>query len=233
MEEDITITRIAFERFAKTYCSRFSNSGILVSADWKNADFRVAAALAQEKIEGEKLDPYTLIGKSLLNKTVVTEQERQSLKEVVLSIMYGYEGKEHADVFFKTYPKIAEFKKWVINEARSKKKLTTRYGKTRFFEQRDNFETKAFNTINQMTVADLCKKAIIEMQEVFKERNLKSTPIPWCAYDSFGFDIYLPEQVLAFDAIKEALINRTIPQSFRQFCEWEVRIKNEQGEILA
>jgi DNA polymerase I-like protein with 3'-5' exonuclease and polymerase domains len=146
--------------------------------------------------------------------------------------MYGYEGADHAEIFFKAYPKIAEFKKWIVQEASTKKKLTTRYGKTRFFEQRDKFQTKAFNTINQMTVADLCKKAVVEMLTVFKEKGLKSTPIPYVVYDSFAFDLYLLEKDKAIAAIKEALIDRTIPPVFRQFCEWNIRIKDAAGNTL-
>lgn len=231
--EPFCFQTVAFEKFAQTFVSRFGDEGMLVTADWANADFRVAAALAQEKLEGEKLDPYTLIGKLILNKSVLTDEERNFLKTTILSIMYGYEGADHAEIFFKAYPKIAEFKKWIINEAQTKKKLTTRYGKTRFFEQRDKFTTKAFNTINQMTVADLCKKAVIEMQDVFTEKGLKSTPIPWICYDSFGFDVYLSEKEQAFAAIREVLIDRTIPPSFRQFCEWDVKIKNATGDILS
>lgn len=222
----------SFEKFSNNFSSRFGDEGMLVTADWANADFRVAAGLAQEKLEGEKLDPYTLIGKLILQKQEISDQERDFLKTTILSIMYGYEGKDHADIFFKAYPKIAEFKKWIIKEAQQKKKLTSRYGKTRFFDNRDKFETKAFNTINQMTVADLCKKAVIEMQAVFQEKGLKSTPIPWICYDSFGFDIYLSEKEQALSAIKEALIDRTIPPSFRQFCEWDLKIKNSAGESL-
>jgi DNA polymerase I-like protein with 3'-5' exonuclease and polymerase domains len=205
---------------------------MLVVADWSNADFRAAAGLAQELIDGEKKDPYTLIGKLILDKSEITAEERDELKNTILAVMYGYEGREHADLFFKAYPKIAEFKKWVINEARLKRKLTTRYGKTRYFPALDKFETKAFNTINQMTVADLCKKAIVETQRLFKERGLKSTPIPYVCYDSFGFDLYLSERDEAIKAIREALVERTIPPAFRQYCDWEVKIKNCAGEVI-
>ena len=227
--EPFCFQTVSFEKFVEQYESRFGEDGMLVVADWSNADFRVAAALAQEKLEGEKLDPYTLIGKLILQKSEITDEERNFLKTTILSVMYGYEGQDHAEIFFKAYPKISEFKKWIINEARTKKKLTTRYGKTRYFEPRDNFETKAFNTINQMTVADLCKKAVIEMQDCFTEKNLKSTPIGYICYDSFGFDICLSEKEQAFAAIREALIDRTIPPSFRQFCEWNVKIKDATG----
>lgn len=220
----------SFEKFGTQFVSRFGSEGMLISADWSNADFRVAAGLAQERIDGEKMDPYTLIGKMILQQPTISEAERDLLKTTILSIMYGYDNQEHSDIFFQAYPKIAEFKKWIIQEAQSKKKLTTKFGKTRFFPERDKFETKAFNTINQMTVADFCKKAVIELQTVFAEKGLKSTPIPWVCYDSFAIDLYLSEKDLVLPAIKEALVDRTIPQSFRQFCEWEVKIKNTAGE---
>lgn len=212
-------------KFIENYISRFGTDGTIIVADWKNADFRVAAALSQEKIEGEKKDPYTLLGKKLLGKDEITHEERDKLKNEILSIMYGYE-KEHSELFFNTYPNISKFKNHIIQEARKNRKLTTIFGKSRYFDKNDKFETKAFNTINQMTVADLCKKAVIELQREFTQKQLKSVPIPFVVYDQFAVDLYLPELEEVKIALHEALIMKTIPSSFRQFVDFEISISD-------
>jgi hypothetical protein len=211
-------------KFAEACDSRFGKDGILLIADWKNAEFRVAAALSKEKIEGEKKDPYTLIGKAILGKSQITPEERQDWKERILAVMYG-NSYQFSNEFFSVYPNIATHKKEIVAEARKNLKLTTKFGKTRFFGATEKFETKAFNTINQMTVADLSKKAIIETQKEFKEKGLKSVMLPYVVYDNFLFDVHKDELEAAKAAIQAGLIERTIPHSFKQYVEFEVDIE--------
>jgi len=215
---------VSKQKFIETCSSRFGKDGILLNADWKNAEFRVAAAISKEKIEGEKKDPYTLLGRAILGRQEITKEEREENKETVLATMYG-DSYQFSNEFFSTYPNIAAYKKEIIKEARKNLKLTTKFGKTRFFETNEKFETKAFNAINQMTVADLCKIAIIETQKEFKEKNLRSVMLPYVVYDNFLFDIYKPELEQAKQAIQTGLINRTIPYSFRQYVDFEVSIE--------
>jgi DNA polymerase I-like protein with 3'-5' exonuclease and polymerase domains len=66
-----------------------------------------------------------------------------------------------------------------------------------------------------MTVADLCKIAVIECQKEFRERGLESVPIPIIRYDSFCFDVKPNEEKEAKEAIQKALIERTIPADMR------------------
>ncbi len=211
------------QKILDTYQSRFGDKGIILIADWSNIEFRVAAALAEEKLDNEKKDPYVLMGKIWLKKNEISDLERTFMKTFVQSALYGYE-KLNSDILFKLYPKIKIFRDKILAEVKKTKKLTTIFGKTRYFSKDDNFETKALNTICQSTVASLCMKGIIEIQKEFRNQKLQSVPLPYVKYDSFSVDCLIEERKKVEEAIKMALITKTIPEPWKKFVEFEVKI---------
>jgi hypothetical protein len=225
----ICFQTMSSEKIGSLYTSRFGKDGILLVADWKNADFRVAASLSQEKLDEEKKDPYTLFARKSLGKAEISKEERDQFKDMVLTVMYD---KDIPEGFAETYPKIASFKKASTEFAKKYLKISSHFGKTRFFGKNDKFETKAFNSICQMTVADLCKKAIIEMQKVLAGYELKSKMIPIVIYDQFAFDVHLSEKDQMLELIQNGLISATIPSSFKQYTDFEVTIKNINGDSI-
>lgn len=212
----------SIEKVLQPFKSRFDNGNIWL-ADWRNADFRVAAALSKETLIGPKNDPYSYFASKILGKDDITEEERDEAKRKVLSVMYGF-GIDEGNMFFKTYPEIAQKKREVTQQAKKDKSVTTIFGKTRVFAKNDNFDTKAFASLCQMTVADLCKRAVIELQKEFTNRGLESVPIPIIRYDSFCFDIKAEEEETAKEAIQTAMIERTIPEELRFYVNFEVSI---------
>ena len=79
------------QKMIDTYQSRFGDKGVILIADWSNIEFRVAAALAEEKLDSEKKDPYVLMGKILLKKNEISDLERTFMKNFVQSVLYGYD----------------------------------------------------------------------------------------------------------------------------------------------
>jgi len=210
-----------------SYKSRFDDNGIFLIADWKNTDFRISAALSKQSVKDRLKDPYLVYAKNVLHKNSITEEERDEIKQKILKDLYSSEESS----FFDDYPDISNFKEKIILEAKQTKKITTYFGKSRYFVENDKFETKAFSCINQMTVADLCKKAIIEMQKEFEENKLESVPIPIVIYDSFTFDVKRDELEKVILSIRKSLIERTIPDEFRFYVDFEVKISDLQGNI--
>jgi len=200
--------------------SRFDKGEIWL-ADWRNIDFRVSLGLSRQMASLEKADPYTYFQKKL------GVQTRKEAKDLIMKIMYG----EEDDIdLFKEYPNLKVYRDKVIADATKLHKVTTPMGKTRFFTSKDNMETKAFSGLIQMTVADLCKRAIIEIQREFE--GLESTPIPIVIYDSFMFDIKPSEREQAYKAIKKSLIERTIPQVFRSYVTFDCAVNDIYGRAI-
>lgn len=212
----------SIEKVIEPYRSRFEK-GKIILADWRNADFRVAAGLSKEILLGERDDPYTLIAKKIYGKEQISDDERDEGKKRVLSIMYGY-SPDDSNLFFNTYPKIARFKREITESASKTLKVESPFGKVRTFSKDAIFSTMALASLCQMTVADFCKKAIIETQKEFSARGLESVPIPIIRYDAFCFDIKPGEEKESAEAINKSLIDRTIPSHIQFFGNFDVKL---------
>lgn len=120
-------------------------------------------------------DLYSVIAKKVLNKDEVTTEERNTIKAVILSILYGSEGYSAARVlhieedtakglvetFFKVYPEIENFQKTIHQYILSHGYIETFFFRPRILKVLSDDETgikrQGINTAIQGTCADCLK----------------------------------------------------------------------------
>ena len=125
-------------------------------------------------------DLYLVITRAILKKEEVTKEERDTIKAVVLSILYGSEGlsaskllhieesvaKGFVDAFFSAYPEIKRFQETVWDYVSEHSYTQTFYFRPRIFNlEADELGVKrqAVNTAIQGTCADCLKMCIGEI----------------------------------------------------------------------
>lgn len=218
--------------FFEEYPSRFGKDGSILIADWKSIDFNVACAISKEKILYEQ-DVYKSFAKEILNKDIISENERSKYKNILLQLLYGdHKSSPHLKILLKKYPNLFEFKNTFLSQNNDKTKyIVSWFGKRRFFDKDEkNRDFKFLNSLIQMTVADLCKFGVIEIIKIFEEKKFKSVPIPYIVYDGFGFDIYNTELEEIKEIIYTTLINNTIPTEFRQYVNFDISFTINNNE---
>ena len=216
----------SFEYFKENYKSRFEN-GKFILADYSTIDIRIALALSKTIVKDKTfIDPYSIIAKNILKKNDITEDEREKFKQTVLQILYSenHTGQE-IEKIRSLYPKIFTLKEEIIKFVKEKKFVLSYFGSFRKFND-DSRVTQYFHSYIAMTTSDICKKAIIELQKEFKKRKFSSLPIPYVVYDSFLIDYNTSENLdEILDTIRTALVDNTIPNTFKDFLNFSVKIK--------
>jgi DNA polymerase-1 len=126
----------------------------------------------------------------------VNPELRKRAKAINFGIIYGIsdlalsndigvsvkEAKAYINGYFETYPKILEYLESTVKKAYEDGYVTTLFGRRRYIPELSapNKITKAFgeriarNSPIQGTAADIIKKAMIDVSDEFKKRNLKS-----------------------------------------------------------
>ncbi len=165
---------------------------VILSADYSQIELRIMAHLSGDErmIENFKknLDIHAATAALIFGIPVqeVTPDHRRKAKEINFGIIYGMseyglanrlnistdEAKEFIADYFATYPKIGEFMRRMIEEARQKGYVETILGRRRYLPEirnqnrqiREFAERTAINTPIQGSAADLIKKAMINMQ---------------------------------------------------------------------
>ena len=121
---------------------------------------------------------------------------RSTAKQVIFGIVYGISGfglgenlqippkeaKNFIEKYYEKYPKVKEYMDNIIKEAYKEKSVRTLFNRKRVIEElsnpsfmvRKNGERIALNTPIQGTGADIIKKAMINIYNDLKRKNLKS-----------------------------------------------------------
>lgn len=175
-------------------------------------------------------DIYMEIAKSLLGSNV-TKEDRDKVKVVVLSILYGSDGssaartlhipkedaKSMVSKFFDTYPKIARFQRLAYHYCSHKGYIKTYYFRPRvlksnMFDDSDR-QRQCVNTAIQGTCAD-CLKIMIAKQ--FSENDTGRKPVfVTSVFDSALFEVpedYTDEEAIIF---LNKFISYAAPFNFR------------------
>lgn len=229
----------------------------LFSVDLKNADARVVAWLSKEEkmihAFGCGSDVYSMTANGIFNQDIrlLPEEERKQKrylgKKCTLAFMYRMkentfidscllesdlqvsynEAKIYRNGYFRSWPRIEAWQKLVREEVFKTRKLTTPFGRERYFHGRldDMLWNEACSYIPQSTVADAVNQALIY---IHKESNgfleilgqCHDSLLLQCKTMMFAEAIKLIK--IAFDSVKLRIhgIERVIPYDISYGENW-------------
>lgn len=182
-----------------------SDNSVIISGDYSQIELRILSSIAsvESLIEAfnNDLDIHAKTASDIFKKDIseITSQERRVAKAVNFGIIYGissyglsenlniptYEAKGFIDNYLNTYPGIKEYMDKTIKQAHADGYVKTLFNRIRIIPELQNKnymirqagERMALNTPIQGTSADIIKKAMVEVQNKIKEKNLKSKMI--------------------------------------------------------
>jgi len=222
-----------------------SDDSIIISGDYSQIELRILAHLSKvpSLIEAFKndLDIHSKTASDIFKMPVdmITKDMRRIAKAVNFGIIYGIsnfglsenlnisnkEAKDFIDSYLTTYPGIKDYMNQTIKCA-----YETGYSKTMFNRKRNIEELKntnymirqsgermALNTPIQGTSADIIKKAMVEIHNEMKNKNMKSKMIIQ-VHDELVFDCLKAE--------KDDLIE-IMTRVMENVCSLEVPLKIE------
>lgn len=210
------------------------NNSLIMSSDYSQIELRIFAHLSQEKqlidAFNHKIDIHTKTAMDIFKVSVseVTKNMRRQAKAVNFGILYGIspyglaedlgispkEAKLFIETYFETYPGIKDYMNRIITEAYAEGYVTTIMNRTRTIEelsssnymQRSMGERMALNTPIQGSSADILKKAMIEIDNAFKEKKLKSTMLLQ-VHDELIFNVLNDEKEIVENLVKNIMEN--------------------------
>ena len=189
---------------------------VFFSADYSQIELRVMAHLSGDEqmiqafVDNEDIHTATAAKIYKIHPEEVSKEERSRAKTANFGIIYGIsafglsqrmrisrtEAKELIDGYFVSYPKVKEFMDASIGMARENGFVETMFGRRRYLPDilsrnsvvRGNAERNAINSPIQGSAADIIKIAMIRIQKVFEEEQLRSALILQ-VHDELNFDV--------------------------------------------
>ena len=175
---------------------------VILSSDYSQVELRVFAHMSNAKnliqafIDEKDIHAKTASDIFHVPMEEVTKDMRRNAKAVNFGILYGISSfglsedlgidistaKQFIDNYLETYPGIREYMEEKKAEAYKYGYVKTLMNRKRVIEElksknfmiRNSGERIALNTPIQGTAADILKKAMVEIYDEFKKRNLKS-----------------------------------------------------------
>jgi DNA polymerase I len=175
---------------------------LLLSADYSQIELRILAHLSKDATlvdtfrRGE--DVHDRTSREIFGpfSVIPPEEQRRRSKMVNYALMYGKtaftlardigvskeEAREFIDAYFARYPSVRQFIDDTVSRARETGYVRTLLGrlrrlpdlKAKNFQVRMEAERQAMNTPVQGSAADLIKKAMIDLWQELRERNMRS-----------------------------------------------------------
>ena len=221
-------------------------NSIILSSDYSQIELRVFAHLSnvKELIDAfnNNLDIHTKTAMDIFNVDMndITPLMRRQAKAVNFGILYGIssyglsedlkispsEAKKFMDKYFETYPGIKDYMQKLIDDAYLKGYSITLMNRRRNIEELKNTnhniksmgERMALNTPIQGTSADILKKAMIEIDNIFTKENIKSKMLLQ-VHDELIFNVYNDE----IDKVKE-IVKDTMENTYKLSVPLKVSI---------
>jgi len=209
-------------------------NSLIMSSDYSQIELRIFAHLSKERqltdAFNNNIDIHTKTAMDIfkVSKEDVTKNMRRQAKAVNFGILYGIspyglaedlgispkEAKKFIETYFETYPGIKDYMNRVITEAHEKGYVKTIMNRTRTIEelsssnymQRSMGERMALNTPIQGSSADILKKAMIEIDNILTEKNLKSTMLLQ-VHDELIFNVVKEEKEQIENIVKQIMEN--------------------------
>lgn len=203
---------------------------MILSSDYSQIELRVFAHLSgvNDLIEAFKhdIDIHTKTAMDIFNapEEGVTANMRRQAKAVNFGILYGIssyglsedldipvkEAKDFINRYFETYPGVKDYMNKEIEEAKKNGYVKTIMNRKRVISElsSSNFNVKAMgermalNTPIQGSASDILKKAMVEIDRLFKENNIKSKMLLQ-VHDELIFNVYNDE----IDKVKDIVYN--------------------------
>ncbi len=175
---------------------------VLLKADYSQIELRLLAHFSEDKLLVEAYrtgqDIHSLTASQVFGvpREEVNAEHRRRAKAVNFGIVYGLsafglsqqigidqkEAAQFIRAYFEKYSGVRDFRDRTLDQARRDMKVTTLFGRVRpipdihskNFNLRGFAERTAVNTPLQGTAADLIKLAMIRIDEVLRERKLRS-----------------------------------------------------------
>lgn len=211
-----------------------SPNSVILSSDYSQIELRIFSHMAnvQALIDAFKndLDIHASTASDIFGIPIdkVTSNERRVAKAVNFGIVYGIssfglsenldismiEAKKFMDHYMEIYPGIKEYRDAITKEAYEKLVVETLFKRKRFVKElsssvyavRQQGERIALNTPVQGTSADIIKMAMIKIDKVFKEKNIKSKMIVQ-VHDELVFDVLKDELETVIQIVKDVMEN--------------------------
>jgi DNA polymerase-1 len=202
----------------------------LLVADYNQIELRILAYLSGDEklIEAfeKETDVHTATAKEVFGVTEVTPQMRRAAKAVNFGIVYGIssrglseqlnitqmEAQLYIHKYFARYPGIQKFLDEIISVATEKGFVTTMFGRKRPLPELTNPDIRiqnfgkrtAVNTVMQGSAADIIKKAMIELDNRLKEKDLKSHMVLQ-VHDELILEVPEVEKDIAKEVVRAAM----------------------------
>ena len=210
------------------------NDSLIMSADYSQIELRIFAHLSQvsELIHAfnSDMDIHAKTASDVFHVPIdkVTKDMRRQAKAANLGILYGIssfglsedlglspkEAKEFINKYLETYPGIKDYMNKEIEQARELGYVKTIMNRKRLLPEikdasyviRSMGERMALNTPIQGSSADILKKAMVEIDEEFTKRNLKSTMLLQ-VHDELIFNCLISEKEIVTKVVTDIMEN--------------------------
>lgn len=203
---------------------------ILLASDYSQIELRVLAHMAKEenliKAFKDDLDIHTITAKEIFEKDDISSSDRRIAKAVNFGIIYGQsawglsdelsisrdEAEKFIDRYYKRFSGIAGFMDHVIDTAKNEGFVTTILNRRRYipemhskiYAQREVGKRTAMNAPIQGSAADIIKIAMIKIERVMNEKELKSKLILQI-HDELVFNVKKDELDIMKQLVKETM----------------------------
>lgn len=210
------------------------DDSLIMSADYSQIELRIFAHLSQvsELIHAfnSDMDIHAKTASDVFHVSIdkVTKDMRRQAKAVNFGILYGIssfglsedlgispkEAKEFINKYLETYPGIKDYMNKEIEQARELGYVKTIMNRKRLLPEikdasyviRSMGERMALNTPIQGSSADILKKAMVEIDEEFTKRNLKSTMLLQ-VHDELIFNCLISEKEIVTKVVTDIMEN--------------------------
>lgn len=205
---------------------------LFLGADYSQIELRLLAHLSEDPhlidafIHGQDIHARTAASIYQIAVEEVTKEQRQYAKAVNFGVIYGQqafglarelkisnkEAQSFIDMYFKLYSRVKEFLEECKEQARKTGRAVTFTGRERLIPEINNSnkmirsaaERLAVNTPLQGAQADLIKKAMLDMDQIIKEKQLQSKMILQ-VHDELVFEVPEGKISLMKTLVKETM----------------------------
>ena len=205
-------------------------NSVIMSSDYSQIELRVFAHLSgvSDLINAfnDGIDIHTKTAMDIFNvpEEGVTKNMRRQAKAVNFGILYGIssyglsedlgisvkDAKDFINKYFETYPGVKDYMNSEIDEAKRNGYVKTIMNRKRIINELKNSnymvrsmgERMALNTPIQGSASDILKKAMVEIDNIFKKENIKSMMLLQ-VHDELIFNVYKDE----LDKVKDIVYN--------------------------
>ena len=217
------------------------SNDLFLSADYSQIELRILAHISGSKELQEAFindaDIHTKVASDIygVSEDMVSKKMRSTAKAVIFGIVYGISGyglgenleispkeaKEFISKYYELYPGVKKYMDEIVVEAKEEGSVRTLFNRRRTIPELDSTEYMvrqmgeriALNTPIQGTSADIIKKAMVEIDKEFKEKNIQSKMILQ-VHDELIFDVIESEKKIVEEIVKRVMtstISLSIP----------------------